>query len=65
MNRAVRFFLRLVCRTIRWIVFNIANPKHEEHDRMLEWAGDFDPEEFDAGETTKAMRRGLPDWRQM
>lgn len=43
----------------------IANPKHEEHERMLEWAGDFDPEEFDAGETTKAMRRGLPDWRQM
>jgi hypothetical protein len=42
----------------------IANPKHEEHERMLEWAGDFDPEEFDAGETTKAMRRGLPDWRQ-
>lgn len=43
----------------------IANPKHEEHDRMLEWAGEFDPEEFDAGKTTKAMRRGLPDWRQM
>ena len=42
----------------------IANPKHEEHDRMLEWSGRFDPEEFDAGETTKAMRRGLPDWRQ-
>ena len=42
----------------------IADPKHEEHDRMLEWAGDFDPEEFDAGKTTKAMRRGLPDWRQ-
>lgn len=43
----------------------IANPKHEEHDRMLEWAGEFDPEEFDAASTTKAMRRGLPDWRQM
>jgi hypothetical protein len=42
----------------------IANPKHEEHDRMLEWAGEFDPEEFDAGETTKTMRRGLPDWRK-
>lgn len=42
----------------------IANPKHEEHERMLEWAGDFDPEEFDANETTKTMRRGLPDWRQ-
>jgi hypothetical protein len=42
----------------------IADPNHEEHERMLEWAGDFDPEEFDAGKTTKAMRRGLPDWRQ-
>lgn len=43
----------------------INDPKHEEHDEMLEWAGKFDPEEFDAGKTTKAMRRGLPDWRQM
>ena len=42
----------------------IADPKHEQHDNFVEWAGDFDPEEFDAGETTKAMRRGLPDWRQ-
>ncbi|WP_146537315.1 plasmid pRiA4b ORF-3 family protein [Rubripirellula reticaptiva] len=43
----------------------IANSKHEEHERILEWAGDFDPEEFDASETTKTMRQGLPDWRQM
>lgn len=42
----------------------IDNPDHEEHDRMIEWAGQFDPEVFDAGDTTKAMRRGLPDWRQ-
>lgn len=42
----------------------IADPKHEQHDDFVEWAGDFDPEEFDAGKTTKAMRRGLPDWRQ-
>lgn len=41
----------------------IADPKHEEHDRMLEWAGDFDAEKFDAGKATKTMRRGLPDWR--
>lgn len=28
----------------------IADPEHEEHLSMLEWAGgDFDPEEFDAG----------------
>ncbi|MEZ6131157.1 MAG: plasmid pRiA4b ORF-3 family protein [Planctomycetaceae bacterium] len=42
----------------------IADPKHEQHDDFGEWAGDFDSEEFDAGKTTKAMRRGLPDWRQ-
>jgi len=42
----------------------IADPKHEQHDDFVEWAGGFHPEEFDAGKTTKAMRRGLPDWRQ-
>ncbi|QDT59468.1 Plasmid pRiA4b ORF-3-like protein [Stieleria bergensis] len=42
----------------------IANPKHEQHDDFVEWAGDFDSKEFDAGETTKTMRRGLPEWRQ-
>lgn len=43
----------------------IGDPKHEQHDDFVEWAGNFGPEEFDATETTKAMRRGLPDWRQM
>lgn len=43
----------------------IANPKHEQHNSFVEWAADFDPEVFDAGEASKAMRRGLPDWRQM
>jgi hypothetical protein len=42
----------------------INNPDHEQHDEFVEWAGEFDPEKFDASETTKAMRRGLPDWRQ-
>lgn len=42
----------------------IADPEHIQHDEFVEWAGEFAPEEFDAGETTKAMRRGLPDWRQ-
>jgi hypothetical protein len=41
----------------------IGDPEDEEYDRMLEWAGDFDPEEFDAAKTTKLMRRGLHDWR--
>lgn len=43
----------------------VADPKHEEHDRMLQWAGVFDAEDFDANKATKAMRRGLPDWRTM
>lgn len=42
-----------------------ADPKHEQHGEMLQWRGPFDPEEFDAEKATKAMRRGLPDWRQM
>jgi hypothetical protein len=42
----------------------IANPNHEQHDELVEWAGDFDPEEFDALKATNVMRRGLPDWRQ-
>lgn len=42
-----------------------SDPDHEEHDRFLEWAGPFDPEEFSAEKATKAMRRGLPDWRSM
>jgi hypothetical protein len=43
----------------------LADPKHEQHGEMLQWRGPFDPEEFDAEKATKAMRRGLPDWRQM
>lgn len=42
----------------------LANPKHEQHEDYMEWAGPFDPENFDAGKATKAMRRGLPNWRQ-
>jgi hypothetical protein len=42
----------------------LANPDHEQHDDYQEWAGPFDSEKFDAKKATKAMRRGLPDWRQ-
>ena len=42
----------------------IGNPNHEQHDDFWEWAGEFDPKEFDADETTRLMRRGLADWRQ-
>lgn len=43
----------------------IADPKHEQHDELLQWSGPFDPEAFDAVKATKRMRRGLPDWRRM
>jgi hypothetical protein len=43
----------------------LADPKHEQHDEFVEWAGPFDPEDFDAEKSTKKMRRGLPNWRQM
>ena len=42
----------------------IQNPDNEQHDEMLEWVGGkFDPEAFDAKKATKAMKKGLPDWR--
>lgn len=44
---------------------SIADPNHEQHEDMIQWGGKFDPTQFDAVKTTKKMRRGLPDWRQM
>lgn len=36
----------------------INDPKHEEHESMLEWIGGrFDPEEFDSRTATKKMRQ--------
>lgn len=43
----------------------LADPKHEQHDNFTEWGGDFDPENFDAKQATKVMKKGLPDWRSM
>lgn len=40
----------------------IADPNHEQHDEFEEWAGDFDPESFDAEKATKEMQDGPPDW---
>jgi hypothetical protein len=43
----------------------IQNPDHEQHEELLEWVGGrFDPERFDPAKATKAMRKGLPDWRR-
>ena len=36
----------------------IRNPRHREHDEMLEWVGgEFDPEEFDVKAVNKAIRK--------
>jgi hypothetical protein len=43
----------------------IQNPDDERHEELLEWVGgSFDPEEFDPAKATKAMTKGLPDWRR-
>lgn len=42
----------------------MADPGHERHDELREWVGGkFDTEAFNAKKATKAMRKGLPDWR--
>src|SRR5262249_31464406 len=38
----------------------IANPKHEQHEEMLEWRGPFDPAAFDLKKATRAMRKLKP-----
>ena len=44
----------------------IENPEHERHEELREWVGGtFDPEAFDPAAATRAMRRGLPDWRRV
>ena len=35
----------------------LANPKHEQHEELLEWLGPFDPEAFDVKKATKEMRK--------
>ena len=36
----------------------IRDPKHEQHEEMLEWIGrEFDPEEFDLKEVNDRLRR--------
>ena len=37
----------------------IGDPKHEQHDEMLEWRGKFDPALFDSDKASKKMRRGM------
>ena len=43
----------------------LGNKDHEQHEEMLEWIGSrFDSEAFDPAKATKAMKKGLPDWRK-
>lgn len=35
----------------------LADPKHEQHDELLEWRGPFNPEAFDAKKATREMRK--------
>jgi hypothetical protein len=43
----------------------IENPDDERHEELLEWiGGEFDPEAFDPARATKAMKKGLEDWRR-
>ena len=38
----------------------LADPNHEEHERMRNWAGkDFEPEVFDANAVNRVLRRRL------
>ena len=44
----------------------IADPSHAEHEEWIKWVGgDYDPTRFDPKAASKAMQRGLPDWRQL
>ena len=44
----------------------IQDPANERHKEMLEWVGgNFDPDACDPAAATKAMQKGLPDWRRM
>jgi len=40
----------------------LADPEDAQHNHLMEWGGDFEPEEFDAEQATKEMKDGLPGW---
>ncbi|QDU26351.1 Plasmid pRiA4b ORF-3-like protein [Anatilimnocola aggregata] len=43
-----------------------ADPKHEEHEEMMDWYGqEYSPEIFDAATATQRMNQSYPEWRIM
>ncbi len=43
----------------------LSNPDHREWEETSDWRGPYRPEHFDAQAATKAMQKGLPNWREM
>lgn len=46
------------------LLATLVNPKHEQHEVVKEWVGDFAPEKFDARRATREMKKGLPEWTE-
>lgn len=43
----------------------VGDKNHEQHEEMLGWVGGrFSPKKFSPIKATKAMKKGLPDWRR-
>ncbi len=40
----------------------VRDPDHPEHKELLEWSGQFDPDEFDPVETSKLLQSKLQVW---
>jgi hypothetical protein len=39
------------------VIESIADPKHKQHEEMMEWRGPFDPSAFDAKKATTEMKK--------
>ena len=35
----------------------ISDPEHERHEELMEWAGEFDPDEFSVDDVNRDLRR--------
>ncbi|AEE50768.1 plasmid pRiA4b ORF-3 family protein [Haliscomenobacter hydrossis] len=41
----------------------LKNPNHPQHEEIIDWIEEFDPEDFDMGETNEILQE-FNDWRQ-